>query len=97
MMTEVMIDDTSGEKPKSVIIDPPSVIWVMKYEENITPIGCNPPKNAAEMPWNPISGGVEDNLQHVNPFCRFKVAAKPAKAPEIAVAIKMFLTLLMPA
>ena len=69
----------------------------MKYEEKIIPIGCKPPKKAEEIPWKPISGGTEDNLQLVKPFCKLSEAAKPAKAPEIAVAIKILLTLLIPA
>ena len=69
----------------------------MKYDEKMTPIGCNPPKKAEDMPWKPISGGVETNFHAVKPFCKLSTAAKPAKAPDIPVAMKMFLILLIPA
>ncbi len=61
------------------------------------PIGCKPPKKAAEIPWKPMAGVVEASLHEVKPFWRLNEAAKPARAPEIAVAIKIFLTLLIPA
>ena len=39
MIIDVIKEATSGANPKSVIIEPPSVMCSMKYEEKITPTG----------------------------------------------------------